>query len=72
MRWEHKYPRVRFGEDTDSGLLHYPSIGKCFMCQSETHWIDLCFEGRLCSEECEAEAYEDIARRTRQDADDCY
>ena len=72
MRWEHKFPDVAVDKDTDTGLWRCPNVGKCFMCQAETNWVDLCFEAHLCSEECEQAAYEDIARRTQQDAEDRY
>jgi hypothetical protein len=72
MRFELKFPAVKIDEDTGTGLYHGPVIGKCFMCQERTSWIDLCFEGHLCSEGCEKAAYEDIARRTRHDAKDRY
>ena len=72
MRWESKFPGVAVDKDTDTGLWHCPMVGKCFMCQAETSWVDLCFEAALCSQECEQAAYDDIARRTQQDAEDRY
>ena len=72
MRWERKYPHVKLDEETEHGLWHSPVISKCFMCDSRTSWVDLCFEAPLCSEECEKEAYNDIAKRTQQDAEDRY
>jgi len=68
MRWEKKYPNVQMGDETASSLWYSPVIGTCFMCQSRTPWVDICFGAHLCSEECEQEVIKDLAKRTRQDA----
>jgi endogenous inhibitor of DNA gyrase (YacG/DUF329 family) len=73
MKWERKYPEIQMDEEVpDRCLWRSGVISKCFMCGKRTAWVDLCFEAPLCSEECEKAAFEDIARRTEQDAEDRY
>lgn len=71
MRWEHKYPNAKVDEEVPGRDLYRSGIiGKCFMCNKYTSWVDICFEGHLCSQECEAAAFQDIEDRTkRQDAE---
>lgn len=41
--------------------LKYP--GKCFWCGKLTHWADICYEGFVCSQKCQADIAEDVKRR---------
>lgn len=67
MNWSQKFPNVGIDQYSPDGYrLRTGVIGKCFMCDKRTSWLDLCFEGRLCSEECEEEVFNDIDRRSRQ------
>ena len=52
------YPYITYeGSEVIRGNTH----GECFICKSLTKWIDINFEGYLCSTECEDKAWKDYA-----------
>lgn len=34
--------------------------GQCFWCNSPTHWLDICYEGYVCSAKCQQEIAQDV------------
>lgn len=34
--------------------------GKCFVCGKPTHWLDMCYEGYVCSLKCQDKASQDV------------
>lgn len=38
--------------------------GECFWCKSPTHWLDICYEGYVCSAKCQQEIAQDVKSRS--------
>lgn len=41
--------------------------GQCFWCKSPTHWLDICYEGYVCSAKCQQEMAQDVKSKSRGD-----
>ena len=38
--------------------------GQCFWCKIPTHWVDICYEGYVCSQKCQQEIAQDVKLRS--------
>lgn len=56
MKYSYKYPgevlEIEEIQDAYGTLLKCQAEGECFHCKEKTKFIDLDFEGHICSEEC--------------------
>lgn len=62
MTFDEQHPNARYLEEIQfegSALIKSTDPRNCFVCNRVTHWIDINFEGALCSPECERKAWED-------------
>lgn len=41
--------------------------GQCFYCMVATHWLDICYEGYVCSEKCQQEIAQDVKSKSQLD-----
>lgn len=56
MKFDRIYPSARYEDEIiykGSSLFKSDQESPCWHCGESTLWIDLSFEARLCSEECE-------------------
>ena len=63
MKYDQRYPNLTDLDEAD-GIMYSKYKGKCFVCGCETHYIDICYEDYLCSEECDMRAAKDAAEAT--------
>ena len=69
MRWEElKLTKEDLKHRT---IMSVTSIGKCAVCNEETHYIDYCTEQRICSEECMNEQDSAYIRAIRRQSGGC-
>lgn len=70
-----QYPNAEHLEEIQfegSALIKSTNPYPCFNCGKTTHWIDINFEGALCSPECERKAWEDYANALQDYGADIY
>jgi len=73
--FDEQHPSAKHLEEIQfegSALIKSTDPHSCFNCGKTTHWIDINFEGALCSPECERKAWEDYANALQDYGADVY
>ena len=75
MTFDEQHPNAKYLEEIQfegSALIRSTTLHHCFVCNQFTNWIDINFEGALCSPECERKAWEDYANALQEYGSDIY
>lgn len=64
MKFEDKYPDMK-PKKTYESMLCCEDTAPCKVCGSPTHFIDYCYEMRVCSEECLKKLDDEITEMCR-------
>lgn len=70
MKYKDKYPNMIQIYDEIDGIIKGKNEGKCHMCDDQTHYVNIHFEVRFCSEECLTNLENEYNRWLQQDVEE--
>jgi len=69
MKFDRKYPNAQHGQAFlfEPGIIiYFDTIRKCEFCKKDTHFVEVSFECRMCSEECNEKMWKEYYETCRK------